>query len=124
MSAVRLVRLLPHPTRAVAVAYVVCFAVLMTSLLVGGTRHVDEAFAVLGGLAALLGACLLGIMLGVWAPNLLAPVVAMVGLVAFNLYVSERDPERLYGPAMFWADWGPYDGSVWVGLSVSGTRGA
>lgn len=89
----------------------------------GEFGQTPEVWHVLQSPVTVLGACLLGIMLGVWAPNLLAPVVAMVGLVAFNLYVSERDPERLFGPAMFWADWGPYDGSVWVGLHAGSAFG-
>lgn len=64
----------------------------------------------------ILGACLLGTMLGVWAPNLFTPVLTLVALVVVNLMVSERDPLRLFGPAMFWADWGPFDGTIWVGL--------
>ena len=64
----------------------------------------------------MLGACLLGTMLGVWAPNLLAPVLALVALVGIHARLSAREPRAALRPAMFWADWGPYDGSVWFGL--------
>lgn len=118
------------PGRAQERVRALCLAALAPALLglvlnvaLAGWLLADGAFAqapgvwhVLQGPLTVLGACLLGIMLGVWAPNLLAPVLTLVALVVFNLAVSERDPERLFGPAMFWVDWGPHDGTVWVGL--------
>jgi len=84
---------------------------------VPGVWHIAQAPV------TILGACLLGIMLGVWAPNLFTPVLALVALVVVNMWVSERDPHRLFAPAVFWADWGPYDGTVWVGLHTGSVFG-
>lgn len=56
----RLLRDLPRLTRALVVAYAGCFAVVFLAALLGGPRSADEGLAVLGGLAALLGLCLLG----------------------------------------------------------------
>ena len=64
---------------------------------------------------AILGACLLGTMVGVWAPSAVAAVLTMVAMVAVHLGVAERDPAQLFAPVVFWADWGPGDGSVWFG---------
>ena len=64
---------------------------------------------------AVLGACLLGTMVGVWAPVAVAPVITMVLMVGVHVAVSERTPAQLFAPVSFWADWGPFDGSVWVG---------
>jgi hypothetical protein len=63
-----------------------------------------------------LGAVLLGVMLAVWSPVLVTPVVAMVALVAANMWVSGQGDAMLFGLAVFWADWGVFDGSVWVGV--------
>lgn len=62
-----------------------------------------------------LGACLLGTMVGVWAPSAVAAVLTMVVMVGAHVGVAERDPAQLFAPLVFWADWGPYDGSVWFG---------
>jgi hypothetical protein len=62
---------------------------------------------------AVLGACLLGTMVGVWAPTAVAPVITMVLMVAVHAAVAERTPAQLFAPVVFWADWGPYDGSIW-----------
>jgi hypothetical protein len=68
------------------------------------------------GPLTVLGACMLGTMIGVWSPSPVAPVVSMVALVAVHVVIAERGSAHLLGPAVFWADWGIYDGSVWVGL--------
>jgi hypothetical protein len=75
------------------------------------------AWHVVQGPLTVLGACLLGTMLGVWAPSPVAPGVAMVALVAGHVAVAERGSAELLGPAVFWPEWGIYDGSVWVGLT-------
>lgn len=67
------------------------------------------------GPSLVLGACLLGVMIGVWAPTPAAPVLATIAMVGFHLAVAEKDPAQLFAPMMSWTDWGPYDGSVWVG---------
>lgn len=71
---------------------------------------------VLQGPLTVLGACLLGTMIGAWAPSPVAPVVSMVALVAGHVVVAERGSAVLFGPAVFWPEWGIFDGSVWVGL--------
>lgn len=71
----------------------------------------------------ILGACLLGTMVGVWAPSPVAPVLTVVTMVAAHLAVAERDPAQLFVPLMFWADWGPYDGSVWFGWHAGSPAG-
>ena len=63
----------------------------------------------------ILGACLLGTMVGVWAPSAVAPVITMVVMVGAHVAVAEQDPAQLFAPLVFWANWGPFDGSVWVG---------
>jgi hypothetical protein len=78
--------------------------------------QIPTVWHVLQAPLTVLGACLLGTMVGVWAPALVAPVVTMVALVVFHLAVAEGTPGMLFGAAMFWVDWGPFDGSVWVGL--------
>jgi hypothetical protein len=125
------------PGQAESRVRALCLAALAPALLglalnIGlvGLLAAQDAFAVTPGVwhvvqapVTILGACLLGIMIGVWAPSMFAPLLAMVALVAFNLRVSE-DPElRLFGPAVFWADWGPFDGSVWVGLHPGSPSG-
>ena len=42
-------------------------------------------------------------------------VARMVALVAVHMVIAERGSAQLFGPAIFWADWGVYDGSIWVG---------
>jgi hypothetical protein len=90
---------------------------VFTALLV--TDHFEQVptvWHVLQAPLTVLGACLLGTMVGVWSPNLVAPVVTMVALVAAHLAIADHSPAMLFGTAMFWVDWGPFDGSVWVGL--------
>jgi hypothetical protein len=75
------------------------------------------------GALTVLGGSLLGIMLGVWLPSRATPVIAMVAVVGVNVWLSLLDhPGPLFGPMVSWADWGPYDGSVWVRL-LSGSAG-
>jgi hypothetical protein len=92
-------------------------AALFTALLATDEfAEVPTVWHVLQGPLTVLGACLLGTMIGVWAPTMLAPVVTMVALVAVHMAIAEQGSARLFGAAMFWVDWGPFDGSVWVGL--------
>ena len=69
----------------------------------------------LQGPLMVLGACLLGTMVGVWAPAVVAPVLTMIVMVGAHLAVAEKDPAQLFVPMVSWTDWGPFDGSVWVG---------
>lgn len=97
-------------------------AALVLNTCVFGVLLWREEFAVtpsvwhvVQGPLMVLGACLLGTMVGVWAPAAVAPVLTMVAMVAVHLAVAERDPAQLFAPMMSWTDWGPYDGSVWFG---------
>jgi hypothetical protein len=62
-------------------------------------------------------------MVGVWAPSAVAPVLTVVVMVAAHVAVAEREPAQLFVPLMFWADWGPYDGSVWFGWQPGSPAG-
>ncbi|MGI8677021.1 MAG: hypothetical protein ACR2JT_08845 [Nocardioidaceae bacterium] len=64
-----------------------------------------------------LGGCLLGIMLGLWLPQRITPVLTMVALVAGSIVLTGNSHEwGLLGPLVSWADWGPTDGTVWYAL--------
>jgi hypothetical protein len=64
-----------------------------------------------------LGGCLLGVLLGVWAPSRATPVIAMVVVVGINIWINGlAGSDRLFGPMVSWADWGPYDGTIWYAL--------
>ncbi len=88
------------------------FAALLATDSFGETPTV---WHVLQAPLAVLGACLLGTMVGVWAPSPVAPVVTVVVMIGVHLAVAEHNPAQLFAPVMFWADWGPWDGSVWFG---------
>ncbi len=99
-----------------AVALLLNAAVTVTLLLRDEFVQVPSVWHVAQGPLTVLAACLLGTMIGVWAPSPVAPVVSMVTLVAAHVAIAERDSAQLFGPAVFWSDWGIFDGSVWVGL--------
>lgn len=105
---------------AALVPALVCLALntlLFTALLVTDSfEQVPTVWHVLQAPLTVLGACLLGTMVGVWAPTLVAPVLTMVALVVVHMAIAERVRAQLFGTAMFWVDWGPFDGSIWVGL--------
>lgn len=68
------------------------------------------------GPVTVLGAALLGILVGRWAPYPGAPFLVMVGVVAWNLYVGASEATR--GPiGMYtaWADW-ESDAGGWAGM--------
>lgn len=76
-----------------------------------GTGHV------LQGPVTVLGGSLLGIMLGLWLPQRVTPVLTLVALVAGTIALSaDADRGELLAPMVSWADWGPYDGPVWYAL--------
>ncbi|GAA3525420.1 hypothetical protein GCM10022234_23080 [Aeromicrobium panaciterrae] len=73
---------------------------------------------------AVLGGTLLGIMLGVWAPARVTPIVAMTALISFCLVLDGGSGGRaLFSPAQSWADWGPGNGEQWYAL-IPGHPGA
>jgi hypothetical protein len=67
--------------------------------------------------ATVLGGCLLGIMLGVWLPARGTAVIALVAMVAANVWLSSLgDHGRLFGPTTMWAAWSPIFPTDWDGL--------
>lgn len=81
----------------------------------GSFVEAPSLWQVAQGPATVLGAGLLGIMVGTWAPALVSPVLATVAMVGLHLAVAEHERIGLLAPALSWVDWGTYDGSVWVG---------
>ena len=98
------------PATAALVLNTALFAALLTT---GAFAETPTVWHVAQGPLAVLGACLLGTMVGVWAPSAVAPVLTMVVMVGVHVAVAERNPAQLFAPLVMWADWGPYDGSVW-----------
>jgi hypothetical protein len=73
--------------------------------------------------ATVLGGSLLGIMLGLWLPQRVTPVLTMVALVAVSMALgSDNHRYVLFTPMVSWVDWGPYDGKEWYALE-SGNPG-
>lgn len=77
---------------------------------VPGMAHVIQ------GPLTVLGGSLLGIMLGIWLPQRVTPVLAMVGLIAVSMALDSGQSSGLFSPLVSWVDWGPYDGTVWYAL--------
>lgn len=74
---------------------------------------------VLQGPVTVLGGCLLGIMLGLWLPQRVTPVLAMVVLVAGSMALGSDTGVGVYvAPLVSWVDWGPYDGRRWYALEA------
>jgi hypothetical protein len=69
----------------------------------------------LGGPVALVGAVLLGLMLGVWFPSRVTGLIGLVAIVVANLWLDGRGDLALLGPALGWAEWGLYADS-WAGV--------
>jgi hypothetical protein len=69
----------------------------------------------LSGPVTLTGACLFGLMLGVWSTARVTAVVGVVAIVVANVWVDGQDDLRLLGPAFGWARWGLY-ADQWAGL--------
>jgi len=66
-----------------------------------------------------LGGCYLGIMLGLWLPQRVVPVLAMVVLVAGSIVLSSDESRGAYfSPLVSWVDWGPYGGKRWYALEA------
>jgi hypothetical protein len=79
---------------------------------------------VLQGPVTVLGGCYLGIALGLWLPQRVVPVLAVVVLVAGTLVLSSDEGRGAYfAPLVSWVDWGPYRGGRWYGLEA-GSPGA
>ena len=83
--------------------------------LVDGRYHVAPGlWHVLQGPVTVLGASLLGIMLASWAPVRGSAVIAMVALVAANVWLAGLQHGMLFGPLMSWPVWGSY-AEAWAG---------
>jgi hypothetical protein len=82
-----------------------------------------SAAHVLQAPVTVLGGSLLGVMLALWLPQRVTPVLAMVALVAGSIALGS-DPDRgtLLAPMVSWVDWGPYGGKAWYALE-SGNAG-
>jgi hypothetical protein len=80
---------------------------------------------ILQGPVTVLGGSLLGIMLGLWLPQRVVPVLAMVVLVAGSVALSSNEDGVgvYFGSLVSWVDWGPYEGRSWYGLEA-GSPGA
>jgi hypothetical protein len=76
---------------------------------------VPGAWHLVSGPVTLVGAVLLGLMLGVWFPSRVAGLVGLVAIVVANLWVSGRSDLELLGPALGWARWGLY-ADDWAGV--------
>ena len=71
---------------------------------------------ILQGSVTLAGAVLLGVMVARWSPARMAIVLAVVAMVAVNMWLNSlEDSASLFGPMMGWARWGVYAES-WGGL--------
>lgn len=76
-----------------------------------GTAHV------LQGPVTVLGGALLGITLGLWLPQRVVPVLAMVVLVVGAIVLANDESRGAYfAPLVSWVDWGPYDGKKWYAV--------
>ena len=100
------------PAALALVLNVALFAALMAT---GAFAETPSVWHVIQSPLTVLGACLLGTMVGVWFSSAVAPVLTVIVMVGWNVSVAEQDPAQLFAPLVMWADWGPYDGSVWVG---------
>lgn len=67
------------------------------------------------GPVTVLGAALLGIMVARWAPYPGAPVLVMVAVVAWNVYVNNSETTRSVGMYTSWAVW-ENDNGGWGGM--------
>lgn len=76
---------------------------------------VPSVWHLLGGPVTLVGACLFGIMVGVWLPARAAGVVGLVALVVANLWLDNTEAYRPFGAAMSWVRWGAYP-EQWAGV--------
>jgi hypothetical protein len=63
-----------------------------------------------------VGAVLLGVMVAVWAPVAFAPALTVVVMVGAHVALGSSSTASLFGPAVFWADWGVTGGQLWHGF--------
>lgn len=63
-----------------------------------------------------VGGVLLGLMVAAWAPVAFAPAITVVLMVAAHMVLGSSSTSSLFGPAVFWAEWGVTDGELWHGF--------
>ena len=76
---------------------------------------VPSVWHLLGGPVTLVGACLFGLMVGIWVPARAAAVVGVVALVVANVWLDNTEVYRALGAAMSWVNWGLYPDD-WAGV--------
>jgi hypothetical protein len=84
---------------------------------VADERYVESPtpWHLVAGPVTLVGACLFGLMLGVWLPVRAAGVIGLVALVVVNVWLDNTADHRLLGAATSWARWGLYT-EDWAGV--------
>lgn len=94
--------------------------------LVADGRFVEApgAWHLVQGPATVVGGCSLGIMLGVWLPARGTAVIALVAMVAANVWLAGvGEHGALYGPMVSWAAWDPIFPTDWDGLLAGDPAG-
>lgn len=81
----------------------------------GAFAEVPPPVHLVQGPLTLVGAALVGVLLGTWAPTPVAPALGIVTLVGAHMALPTPSPQQLFGTTVFWADWGDYGGELWVG---------
>lgn len=79
------------------------------------SSSVPSVWHLVGGAVPLLGACLFGTMLAMWAPWRGAAVVGLVAMVAASVAVESVENGTMFGAATSWARWGMLS-DRWAGL--------
>ncbi|HQR25887.1 MAG TPA: hypothetical protein PLP61_02505 [Nocardioides sp.] len=97
-------------------------AALVPALALHASYLADDRYVVaptvwhlLAGPVTLVGACLFGILLGLWVPARGAAVVGLVAMVVANAWLDNQSSGQLLGLATTWAAWGP-TADQWAGL--------
>jgi hypothetical protein len=63
-----------------------------------------------------VGATLLGVMVAAWAPVAFAPALTVVVMIGAHVALGSDPVASLFGPAVFWAEWGVTGGELWHGF--------
>jgi hypothetical protein len=112
-----------HRTRALCLASLAPAALALVAVagmhlaLLADDRYLatPSVWHVLQGPVTVLGGCLFGVLVARWLPYRGAAVVALVALVAANVWTADGGARHPFGFMVSWAAWGPY-GDLWVGL--------
>ncbi len=114
----------PERVRALCLASLAPGAVaLVLNLALAGVLLAQGLFAqsptvpqLLQAPLTVVGATLLGVMVAVWAPVAVAPALTVVLVVGAHIALGSDSEASLFGPAVFWAEWGITDGQLWHGF--------